>query len=168
MAEDGLLARPRRPLRGSHPEVRQVAPCGGDRLRVVVHPQVDDAVGVLDVDRPDLCGLVGAEAAALDHRRAAHADAGVLGCDHHVTAAEQRGVTGKAVAGGDSDQRNQPAQPREQIEGAAVEARDVRPVDVTGPPSASFREQHHRQPAALGHLEKPVLLEVVAHPLGAG
>ena len=67
--------------------------------------------------------VVHAEPAALDHRRAAHADARVLGRDHHVAAAEQRGVAGEAVAGGDADERHEAAQRGEQLERAAVEAR---------------------------------------------
>src|ERR671927_410061 len=51
---------------------------------VVGDADVDDAVGVLDVDRPDLLGGDDAEPAALDHRRAAHADVGVLGGDDDV------------------------------------------------------------------------------------
>ena len=54
------------------------------------------------------------------------------------------------------------------VERAAVEAGDDRHVDVAGPPAAALGEQHDRQPAALGELEQAVLLEVVAHALGAG
>ena len=79
-------------------EEAQVALGGGDRRGVVGDPQVDHAVGVLDVDRADLLRREHAEAAALDHRRAAHPDARVLGGDDHVAAAEQGGVAGKAVA----------------------------------------------------------------------
>ncbi len=149
-------------------EVGEVPLGGLDRLLVVRDPEVDYAVGVLDVDRPDLLGLVDAEAAALDHRRPAHPDARVLGGDDHVAAAEQGGVAGEAVAGGDPDERDQAAQLGEQVEGHAVEAGHVRPVHVARPPATALREQHHRQPPALGHLEQPVLLEVVAHALGAG
>ena len=55
-------------------EVRQVLLGHGDRLGLVGHGDVDDAVGDLHVDRADLLGRVHAEPAALDHRRAAHAD----------------------------------------------------------------------------------------------
>ena len=134
---------------------------------VVGDAQVDDAVCVLHVDRPDLVRRVHAEAAALDHRGTAHADARVLGRDHDVAAPEQRGVAREAVAGGDADERHQAAQAREQLERAAVEAGDDRHVDVAGPSAAALGEQHDRQPAALGDLEQPVLLEVVAHALRA-
>ncbi len=128
-------------------EVRQVALGGRDRGRLVCDAEVDDAVRVLDVDRPDLARVEHAEPAALDHRRAAHADARVLGGDHDVAAAEQRGVAGEAVARRDPDQRDEPAEPREQVEGAAVEPGDDRPVDVAGPAAAALGEQHDRQRA---------------------
>ena len=122
---------------------------------------------MLDVDRPDLLRLVHAETAALDHRRPAHADARVLGGDDDVAAAEQRGVAGEAVARRDAHQRHEAAQLREQLERAAVEARDDRHVDVARATAAALGEQHDRQPAPLGDLEQAVLLRVVAHPLGA-
>ena len=75
----------------------------GDRLGFVVDGDVDDAVGHLHVDRADLFGREHAEPAALDHRRAAHADVGVFGGDDHVAAAEQRGVAGEAATRGDAD-----------------------------------------------------------------
>ena len=56
------------------------------------------------------------EAAALDHRRAAHPDARVLGGDDDVAAAQQRGVAGEAEARGDADQRHEPAEPGEVAE----------------------------------------------------
>ena len=117
---------------------------------------------------PTSCGRVHAEAAALDHRRPAHPDARVLGGDDDVAAAEQRRVAGKAVAGGDPDERHECAQPREQVKGAAVKPGDDRHVDVARAPAAALGEQHHRQPTVLGEFEQPVLLEVIAHPLGAG
>ena len=163
-----------RPGRAARPgslravEVGEVALGRGDRRAVVGDAQVDDAVGVLHVDRADLARLVHAQAAALDHRRAAHADARVLARDHHVAAAEQRGVAGEAVARGDADERHEAAEPREQREGAAVQPGDDRHVDVARAPAAALGEQHDRQPAPLGDLEQPVLLGVVAHPLRAG
>ena len=61
-----------------------------------------------------------------------------------------------------------PLRRREKIKRAAVEARHHRHVDIPRSSPASLREQHHRQPAALGDLEQPVLLLVAAHALGAG
>ena len=61
-----------------------------------------------------------------------------------------------------------PLSAREQLERPAVEARDDRHVDVARAPAAALGEQHHRQPPPLGDLEQAVLLQVVAHALGAG
>ena len=49
--------------------------CGGDGRALVGDEDVDHPVGRLHVHRPDLLRRVHAEAAALDHRRAAHAEA---------------------------------------------------------------------------------------------
>jgi hypothetical protein len=46
----------------------------------------------------------------VDHRRAAYPDARVLGGDHDIAAAEQGGIPGEAVAGGDPDERDEAAQ----------------------------------------------------------
>ena len=109
-----------------------------------------------------------AEAAALDHRRTAHADARVLRRDHHVTAAQQRGVAREAEPRGDADERHEAAQAREEMERPAVQTGDDRHVHVARATATSLGEQHHRQAAALGQLEQAVLLEVVAHALRAG
>ena len=65
----GALPRRQRAL-----EVRQVLLGRGDGLGLVLDGDVDDAVRHLHVHRADLLGPEHAEAAALDHRRAAHAD----------------------------------------------------------------------------------------------
>src|SRR5690606_3181844 len=65
-------------------EVRQVPAGDRHRLGLVLDDDVDDAVGRLDLDRADVLGRVDAEAPALDHRRAAHADVGVAGGDDDV------------------------------------------------------------------------------------
>ncbi len=136
--------------------------------RVVLDPEVDDAVGVLDVDRAYCLGLVYAQPATLDHRRPAHPDGRVLGGDHHVAAAEQRRVAGEAETGGDPYEWHEAAEAGEQVKRAAVEPGDVRPVDITRAPAAALGEQHDGEAAVLGDLEQAVLLEVVSHPLGAG
>ena len=69
-----------------------------DRLGLVGHDDVDDAVGDLHVDRADRLGREHAEPAALDHGRAAHADVRALGGDDDVAAAEEGGVAGEAAA----------------------------------------------------------------------
>ena len=109
-----------------------------------------------------------AEPAAFDHRRPAHADAGVLGRDDDVAAPEQRRVAGEAVPGRDPDERDQPGQPPEEVERAAVQPGHDRPVDIARPPSPPSASSTDGQPPSLGELEQPVLLEMVAHALGAG
>ena len=55
---------------------------------------------------------------------------------------EQGRVAGEAVTRGDADQRNEAAQAREQVEGAAVESGHMGPVDVAGATAAAFGEEH--------------------------
>ena len=97
---------------------------------------------------PDLLGPVGAEAPALDHGRAAHADRRALGGDDDVAAAEQGGVAGEAPARGDPDQRHQAAQAAEQGERLGVEPGDDGVVGVARPAAPALGEQHHRAAAA--------------------
>ena len=149
------------------PEVGQVALCIGHGRLVVAGAQVDDAVCVLHVDRPDLAGLVYPEPAALDHCGPAHPDARVLGGDDHVAAAQQRRVAREAVARHDPHQRYQAAQSSEQVKGAAVEPGHDRHVDITRAPAASLGEEHDGKPGALCELEQAVLLGVIAHSLRA-
>src|SRR5690606_38050635 len=122
---------------------------------------VDDAVGRLDLDRADVLGRVDAEAPALDHRRAAHADVGVAGGDDDVAAAGDGGVAGEAPAGGDADPGHQAAQPPPQVEGHGVEARHAGGVGVARAPAPALGEEHDGQPLALDDVEEPVLLAVV-------
>ena len=156
-----------RPGLGRAEEVGQVAPGELDGLPFVGRPQIDHAVGVLDLDRSHLRGMVHPQAAALDHRRPTHPDARVLGGDHHVAASEQGGVAGEAVAAGHPHQRDQATEGGEEGERAAVETRHDRHVDVARPAAAALGEQHDREPPPLGQLEQAVLLGVVAHSLRA-
>ena len=87
-------------------EVRQVLLGDRDRRGLVGNDDVDHAVRPLHLDRSDRRRFVNAEPSAFDHRRSAHADVRVLGGDHDVAAAEQRGVAGEAVAGVDADERH--------------------------------------------------------------
>ncbi len=73
-------------------------------------------------------------------------------------------LPGEAVARGDAHERDQAAEVREQVEGAAVEARDDRHVDVARAAAAALGEQHDRQPPPLGELEQAVLLHGCARP----
>ena len=66
------------------------------------------------------------------------------------------------------DQRHEPGEAAEQVEGQAVEAGHAGAVGVAGPAAAALGEEHDGQPLALGHLEEPVLLAVVLQALGAG
>ena len=149
-------------------EVRQVLLGDAHGRRLVGHHDVDDAIGTLHVDRPDLGRFVHAEPAALDHRRTAHADVGVLGRDHDVATTEDRGVAGEAVSGVHTDERHLPRQLGEQHEREAVETGDAGAVGVAGPPTAAFGEEHDRQPHLLGELEQAILLAVVLRALRAG
>lgn len=58
---------------------------------------------------------MGAEPAALHHRRPADADVRVLRGDHDVTAAQEDRVAGKAAAGGDGDERHEAAEAGEEV-----------------------------------------------------
>ena len=134
---------------------------------LVLDQDVDHAVGLLHVHRADVLRAEHAKPAALDHRRAAHADVGALGGDDHVAAAQHRGVAGEAAAGGDADQsaraRRHPAPELEAAHAAAAAA-----FGVARPPAAALAEEHRRQPPALGQLDHAVHLVVVVGALGAG
>ena len=112
--------------------------------------------------------MIDAEAAALDHRGAAHADRGVLRGDDDVAAAEHRGVAGKAIAGDDADDRHQPRELCELHEGRPVEAGHAEPVGIAGTAAAAFGIKHQRQPPLLGQAQHAVDLLVVHVALGAG
>jgi hypothetical protein len=162
-ARVGALPVGDRPL-----EVRQVLLRGGDRRGLVLHQDVDHAVARLHAARPDLLGREAAEAAALDHRGAAHADVAALRGDDHVGTAQQRRVAREAAAMHDADHRHLARERGELAEGVVVEARHDRHVGIAGPAAAALGEQHHRQPQLVRHREQPVGLVVVAHALRAG
>ena len=61
-----------------------------------------------------------------------------------------------------------PRQLGELHERQAVEAAHTDAVGVTGPSTAAFGEEHHRDPQLFGHLEQPILLAVVLRALRAG
>ncbi len=117
--------------------------------------------GACTLTGPTSSGRYDAEAAALDHRRAAHADVRVLRRDHHVAAAEQRGVAGEASARDDADERREAAEPGELREGRHVEAGDAerspcrpagrRRLRRTGRPAgAAARRARRGGPASCG------------------
>ena len=76
-------------------------------IGLVLDQDVDDAVRRLERHRAHFGRMIDAEAAALDHCGAAHADRGILRRDDDVAAAEHRGIAGKAIAGNDADDRHQ-------------------------------------------------------------
>ena len=139
-------------------EVGEVPLGDRDRLGLVGDRDVDHAVRHLDRHRPDVLGREHAEPAALDHRRAAHADRRVGGGDDHVAAAEQRRVAGEAAARGDADHRHQRRELREARERALAGA-DA--VGVARAPAAALGEQHERHAAALGDVDQAIGLAVV-------
>ena len=106
---------------GRSADVAQVRAGRRDRGGVVGDENVDHAVGHLHRHRPHVARRDRAEAAAPDHRGAAHAEAAALGRDDDVARRGQRGVTGETVAGDDGDQRYLPAQLGEQPERGHVE-----------------------------------------------
>ena len=135
------------------------------RFGLVFDQDVDDTVRDLHGDGSDRGRLVRAEPAALDHRRATHADVRTFGRDDHVAASEERGVAGEAVAGGDADERHERTEPREVVEREAVEPGDGRTVGVARPAPAAFGEEDDGEAHAFRELEEPVLLLVVPHAL---
>ena len=149
-------------------EVGQVLLGDLHRLGFVFHQHVDHPVGALHAAGADFLGLVAAQAATFDHRRAGHADAGVTGGDDHIAAAEQRGVAGEAAPGHHAHGRHQPGQFGHADEGMAVQPGHADEIGITGPAAAALGEQHHRQPPLLGQGQHAVGLLVVHHALSAG
>ena len=105
--------------------------------------------------------MIDAEAAALDHGGAAHADRGVLGGDDDVAAAEHRGIAGEAIAGDDADHRHEAGEPCELHEGRAVEAGHAEPVGIAGPAAAAFGVKHQRHAPVFRERQHAVDLLVV-------
>ena len=149
------------PLRHRALEIGQVFLRGARRLLLVLDQDVDDAVRRLERHRADLGRMIDAEPAALDHRRAAHADRGVLGRDDDVAAAEHRGVAGEAIAGDHADHRHEAGEPCELHEGRAVEAGHAEPVGVAGPAAAAFGIKHQRHAPVFRQRQHAVDLLVV-------
>ena len=118
--------------------------------------------------RPDVLRRDDAEAAGLDHRRAAHAEARALGGDDDVADTDERGVAGEAVPRDDGDRGHPAGQPGHVVNvGTSSRAIPAESVSPGRPPPPSA-DEHDRQPPALGELEQPVGLAVVDHALGAG
>ncbi len=165
-AQQALVAR--LPLRHRSLEIGEILLRDAGRLFLVLDQDVDDAVRRLDRDRADLGRMIDPESAALDHRRPAHADRGILGGDDDVAAAQHRGVAGEAIARDHADHRHQARQSRELHEGGSVEAGHAEPVGVAGTAAAAFRIKYQRKPPLFGEGEHAVDLLVVHMALGAG
>ena len=147
---------------------RQRMPRKANGIGLVGGGDVDDAVAHLHVERTHLVGVDNTEAAALDHRRAAHADARVRRRDDQVGAAEERRVAGEASTRRDPDARHDAGEPRPERECHHVETGDHRVIGVARSPAAALGEEHDRQAAPLDHLEETVLLAMPHHALRAG
>ena len=136
-------------------------------LRLIVYQDIDNAVAMLHAGRTNLLGLEDAQATALHHRRAAHADVAALGGNDDVTAAQQRGIAGKAAPGHDAHHRHLAVEPRIAGKGGHVQARDDGHVHIPRPAPAAFGKQHHGQLVVQRDAQHAVGLLVVAHALGA-
>ncbi len=147
-------------------EVRQVLLGDLDGLGLVRDSDVDHAVGHLDLHRSNLFRSEDAEAAALDHGRAAHANVRVRGSDDDIADAEHGGVAGEAAARCDPDHRHQAAELGEARESAAAAAATT--GVIAGPAAPALGEQDDGHTGGLGHVDHAVGLAVVAATLGAG
>jgi len=156
------------PVRGRALKERERVLRKAERIGLVGRGDIDHAVLHLDIERPDLVGVHHSEASALDHRRAAHADARVRRRDDQVGAAEERRVAREAPARRDPDSRHHTGEPCPQCERHHVETGDHGVVGVTGPSPAALGEEHDRHAAPLDDLEEAVLLAMPHHALGAG
>jgi hypothetical protein len=149
-------------------EVGKILPPDVDRLVFVLDQDIDDAVRNLNGHRPDFLGRIDAEAAAFDHRGAAHAERRAFGRNDHVAACYKRGIACEGAPVDDSDQWHEPAQPRKSGEGGRVN-RDTRAdIVLARTAAAALAEQYDRQAEAVRQLEHPVLLVVISMSLRAG
>ena len=122
----------------------------------------------MHVAGPDLLGGVGAQAPALDHGRAAHADVAGLGGDDHVAAAQQRRIAGKAAAMHDAHHRHLARERGKLAEGVVVQAGDDGLVDIARPPAPALGKQHHREVQLQREGQHAVGLLVVPGALRSG
>ena len=144
-------------------EVGQVFLRGVDRGELVLHQDIDDAVRHLDRHRPDFLGRVDAEAAALDHRRPAHAERRAFGRDDDVASRRPARCCRRSVRPLTTAIIGTSPLSCEKVVKVVRVDRDARAdVVLAGPAAAALAEQHQRQPEAVRQLEDPVLLVVVA------
>ena len=142
--------------------------CYLHRLDLVGDDDVHHSVRSLHFDWPNLGGLEYPETTTLDHRWSAHSDVRVLSGDHNIAAAENRSITGKAIPGVDTNQRNSPGQLSEPQKSEAIEPADSETVCIARSPTAAFGEEDNRKPQLLSDLEQPILLAMILRSLGSG
>ena len=137
------------------------------RIGLIGSGDVDDAVLHLHVERTDIIGVNNAEAAALDHGWAAHADARVRRRDDQVGAAEQRRIAGEAPTRCDADAWHDAGKLGPERECHHVEPCHHRMIGVTRPAPAALGKEHDGQAAPLDDVEETILLAVPHDPLGS-
>ena len=149
-------------------EVRQVPLRHFHGFLFVLGEQIDYPVRDLERHRSDFLRRVDAKPATFDHGGTAHGDGGALGGDDHVAAGDERRVAGEGPAVDDADQRHEAGELGELGERIGVEG-DARSLAiVAGPAAAALAEEDQRDAEPLRQFEHPVLLVVVATPLGSG
>jgi hypothetical protein len=135
---------------------------------LVIGQDVHHAIDGLHLHRPDIFRREHAQAAALDHGRAAHADVAVAGTDQNLAQAREGGVAGEAAARDDGDLGHNAGKLGEGFEAGRGQARGADPVGVARPPAAALGEPHHGQFLALDDLKQAVGLGAIHVALGAG
>ncbi len=145
----------------------QQLPSRLDARHLVVDQQVDGTGLGKRERRPHVARRHDTQAATLDHRRSAHADARTARGNHQITTAQQGGVAGETVALDDADARHHAGQRGQAVKGRAVEPRHHRPVDIARPATAALGKQHHRQLQRGRQFEQPIGLPVVERALRA-
>ncbi len=135
---------------------------------LVVHQNINHTIGVLHGARADLLWAEHAQATALDHGRAAHAEVAAPGGDDHVGAAGQRGIAGKAAPGHDGQHRHPAVQAGKAGKGGHMQAGHDGHVDIARTAATALGKQHHRQLLLQRQAQQAVGFLVVAHALGAG
>jgi hypothetical protein len=102
-----------------------------------------------------------AQPATFDHCRAAHANVGIFGGDHYITATKNRSVAGEAVARIDSNDRDQTTQLGEPQKRQTVQPADTESIGIARPSTTAFGEEDNRQMELLGNLKQTVLFPVI-------
>ena len=133
----------RLPLHGTALKKREVILGGLDGLRVALHQQIDHAIGMLHMRRADLLGLEHAQATALHHGGAAHADVAVFSRDDHIATAQQGRIARKAAARSDAHRGHMAVQAGEAGKGTHMQARHDGHVHIARPAASALGPEHH-------------------------